>query len=39
MIGYLYGHKKYIQIASYQILSRYTETDKDGIWQRKENII
>lgn len=38
MIGYLYGHKKYIQITSYQILSRYTETSTDGIWQRKEKL-
>ena len=36
MDGYLYGHRRDIQKASNQILSRYTETSTDGIWQIKK---
>lgn len=36
MDGYLYGHRRYIQKASNQILPRYTETSTDGIWQIKK---
>ena len=39
MDGYLYGHKRYIQKASNQILPRYTETSTDGIWQIKNKRI
>ena len=38
MDGYLYEHRRYIQKASYQILPRYIETGKDGIWQRKDKL-
>lgn len=33
---FFYGHRRYIQNASNQILPKYTETGTHGIWQRKK---